>query len=82
MPARWPESFARGFDVELGENLSKQGMERTLDRFEAKITPGATALLFYSACLLAELGRDGNVERRFALQNMREKLPCSARPRR
>jgi uncharacterized caspase-like protein len=42
------ELRARGFDVELGENLTKQGMERALDRFEAKITPGATALLFFS----------------------------------
>ncbi len=42
------ELRARGFDVELGENLTKQGMERALERFDAKITPGATALLFYS----------------------------------
>ena len=42
------ELRARGFDVELGENLPKQGMERAIERFEAKITPGATALLFYS----------------------------------
>lgn len=42
------ELRARGFDVELGENLSKQGMEQAIERFEAKITPGATALLFYS----------------------------------
>lgn len=42
------ELRARGFDVELGENLTKQGMERALERFEAKITPGATALLFFS----------------------------------
>lgn len=38
----------RGFDVELGENLSKQSMERSIDRFKAKIAPGATALVFYS----------------------------------
>jgi hypothetical protein len=42
------ELRARGFDVELGENLPKQGMEEAIKRFEAKITPGATALLFYS----------------------------------
>ncbi|MGZ9106978.1 MAG: caspase family protein [Rhodoplanes sp.] len=42
------ELRARGFDVELGENLTKQGMERALERFDAKITPGTTALLFYS----------------------------------
>ena len=42
------ELRARGFDVELGENLPKQGMERAIERFESKITPGATALLFYS----------------------------------
>ncbi|WP_170149525.1 caspase family protein [Rhodoplanes roseus] len=38
----------KGFDVELGENLSKQGMERAIERFGAKITPGATALLYFS----------------------------------
>jgi uncharacterized caspase-like protein len=38
----------RGFDVELGENLGKQGMERSIERFKAKIVPGATALVFYS----------------------------------
>lgn len=42
------ELRARGFDVELGEDLSKQGMDQAIERFEAKITPGATALLFYS----------------------------------
>lgn len=42
------ELRGRGFDVELGENLSKQTMERAIERFEAKITPGATALLYFS----------------------------------
>ena len=42
------ELRARGFDVELGENLPKQGMERAIERFAVKITLGATALLFYS----------------------------------
>ncbi len=38
----------RGFDVEIGTNLTKQGMEKAIERFNAKITPGATALVFYS----------------------------------
>jgi uncharacterized caspase-like protein len=42
------ELRGRGFDVELGENLNKQAMERAVERFAGKIRPGATALLFYS----------------------------------
>lgn len=38
----------KGFDVELGENLSKQAMERAVERFTGRITPGATALLYFS----------------------------------
>ena len=37
-----------GFEVEVGENLTKQGMEKAIERFTAKITPGSTALVFYS----------------------------------
>lgn len=51
------ELRARGFDVELGENLSKQAMERAIQRFEAKITPGATALVYFSGHGL-QVGRE------------------------
>ena len=37
-----------GFDVEIGENLTKEGMRRTLDGFYARIRPGSVALLFFS----------------------------------
>lgn len=47
----------RGFDVETGENLTRQGMERAIERFAAKIKPGATALLFYSG-LGVQAGRE------------------------
>lgn len=42
------ELRGHGFDVVLGENLSRQGMEDALASFVAKITPGATALMFFS----------------------------------
>lgn len=38
----------QGFDVDIGENLSKAAMESALERFYAKITPGSTALIFFS----------------------------------
>jgi uncharacterized caspase-like protein len=38
----------RGFDVELGENLTRQGMQDAFASFAAKITPGAAALVFFS----------------------------------
>ena len=37
-----------GFDVESGENLTIDGMRRAIDRFYARIKPGAAALIFYS----------------------------------
>jgi uncharacterized caspase-like protein len=37
-----------GFDVTLGEDLGKQGMEQIFETFKAKIQPGATALIFFS----------------------------------
>ncbi|MDB5547522.1 MAG: tetratricopeptide repeat protein [Tardiphaga sp.] len=37
-----------GFDVDIGENLSIDGMRRAIDRLYARIKPGTTALLFYS----------------------------------
>lgn len=42
------ELRGRGFDVVLGENLTRQGMLDALASFTAKITPGATALMFFS----------------------------------
>jgi uncharacterized caspase-like protein len=37
-----------GFDVTLGEDLSKQAMEQKFEAFKTKIQPGATALIFFS----------------------------------
>jgi uncharacterized caspase-like protein len=38
----------KGFDVELGENLTKQAMEQAFETFKSKIEPGSTALIFFS----------------------------------
>jgi hypothetical protein len=38
----------KGFDAELGENLTRHGMERAIDAFLGKVQPGATALIFFS----------------------------------
>ena len=37
-----------GFAVEIGENLRGDAMRRALDKFYGRITPGATALIFFS----------------------------------
>lgn len=37
-----------GFEVEVGENLRADAMRRALDTFYGRITPGATALIFFS----------------------------------
>src|SRR4051812_4197250 len=37
-----------GFEVDAGENLTKEAMRVALDRFYGKIKPGATALFFFS----------------------------------
>lgn len=37
-----------GFDVEVGENLRGDAMRRALDKFYGRITPGSTALIFFS----------------------------------
>ena len=37
-----------GFEVETGENLRGDAMRRALDKFYGRITPGATALIFFS----------------------------------
>ena len=37
-----------GFDVDVGENLSKDGMRRALDRLYGKIKPGSVAMIFFS----------------------------------
>src|SRR5215216_1545091 len=38
----------KGFDVELGENLTKQGMEQAFETFKSNIQPGSPALIFFS----------------------------------
>jgi len=42
------ELRAKGFDVVSGENLGKQEMLRAIDTFIGKVTPGSTALVFFS----------------------------------
>jgi uncharacterized caspase-like protein len=37
-----------GFDVELGENLTKESLQRSLQSFYDKIEPGAIVVFFYS----------------------------------
>jgi uncharacterized caspase-like protein len=37
-----------GFEVDVGENLTKEAMRAALDRFYGKIKPGSTALFFFS----------------------------------
>ena len=37
-----------GFEVEVGENLTKEGMQRALNRLYDKIKPNAVALVFFS----------------------------------
>src|SRR5215475_4142602 len=37
-----------GFDVDFVENLTKEDMQRALDRFYEKIKPGSAALIFFS----------------------------------
>src|SRR6476660_5140477 len=37
-----------GFEVDVGENLTKAAMRAAFDRFYGKIKPGSTALLFFS----------------------------------
>src|ERR1700760_1994594 len=37
-----------GFTVEVGENLTGDGMRRAFDKFYGTIKPGSVALLFYS----------------------------------
>jgi tetratricopeptide (TPR) repeat protein len=52
-PAEQARTFAddlrrSGYEVEIGENLSKQALQRTIEAFVAKITPSSVALLFFS----------------------------------
>ena len=37
-----------GFDVDVAENLSKEGMRKAFDRFYGKIKAGSVALVFFS----------------------------------
>src|SRR5262245_18564162 len=38
----------KGFDVEFGENLARPDMEQAIEAFKQKVTPGSTALVFFS----------------------------------
>src|SRR5262245_36171682 len=38
----------KGFEVEFGENLTKQAMEHAFETFKTRIEPGSTALIFFS----------------------------------
>ena len=38
----------RCIDADVGENLTKDGIELALDRFYGKIKPGSTAIIFFS----------------------------------
>jgi uncharacterized caspase-like protein len=38
----------KGFDVVLGENLTKGEMHQAIDTFTGKVTPGSVALIFFS----------------------------------
>jgi len=42
------ELKGRGFDLVTGENLGKQEMLRAIEAFVNKVTPGSTALIFFS----------------------------------
>jgi uncharacterized caspase-like protein len=42
------EMRVHGFDVTLGEDLTKQGMLDAFSNFASKVEPGATALIFFS----------------------------------
>jgi Caspase domain/Tetratricopeptide repeat len=56
-PLKEPVSDARalgaqlrdqGFDVDIGENLSKQAMQAALDRFYGKVKPTSPVMIFFS----------------------------------
>jgi hypothetical protein len=52
-PSKHARSFAEdlrrsGYEVELAENLTRQGLLRSINQFKAKITPGSIALVFFS----------------------------------
>ena len=46
-----------GFDVDIGENLTKEAMRAAIDRFYGKIKSGSTALLFSAATASSRTGR-------------------------
>ncbi len=37
-----------GFDVEIGENLTREGMQRALAKFYGKLQPGSVGLVYFS----------------------------------
>lgn len=47
----------QGFDVQRGENLTKQAMEQTFGTFKDKVRPGATVLVFFSGFAI-QAGRE------------------------
>lgn len=51
------EMRAHGFDVSLGEDLTKQGMLDAFVNFANKVDPGATALFFFSGYGIQSEGR-------------------------
>ncbi len=45
----WADEMKRsGFNVTVEENLTKNGFRRAIDAFKARLTPGATAMFFFS----------------------------------
>jgi hypothetical protein len=48
---------ADGFDVDIGENLTKEAMRAAIDRFYGKIKPGSTRCFFSAATASSPTGR-------------------------
>jgi caspase domain-containing protein len=45
----WGDEMKRsGFNVTVEENLTKNGFRRAIDAFKARLTPGSTAMFFFS----------------------------------
>jgi caspase domain-containing protein len=45
----WADEMKRsGFNVTVEENLTKNGFRRAIDAFKARLTPGSTAMFFFS----------------------------------
>jgi hypothetical protein len=50
-----------GFDVDVVENLSKEGMRKAFDRFYGKITSGSVALVFFSGYAIQSARQSYNI---------------------